>query len=181
MKPRNKPKRVITPPDLNPKIRNKTFTIDSHGNSWTWCCGWFIINSRDGSLRTMNPLGHASFRRNITLATREDIHLRIGPRSRPNGLWRRVIDNPYEHAHTGRIGKIVATDGVHAIFLTRNEAGELYKTEVMFNNLNECKPCTKLPPKTKAKPVKKKPSLKKRADAHALLASLGIDLDSLIK
>lgn len=126
----------------------------------------------------MTKLGHRQFQRSIPRATREDINARIGSRSRPTGLWRRVIDVPYEHKHTGRFGTIVATDGVHAIFLTRDHDGNPFKMEVMFNNLNECKPSQKLPKDNSTKVTKTK--TKRTKQPTKSLESIGIDLNDLL-
>lgn len=162
--------------NLTKPTLNRSFVIDLAGNSWSWNCGWAIIG-QDGTATNMTKLGHATFNRSIPRATREDIKSRLGPRSRPNGIWRRVLDIPYEHRHTGKIGKVMATDGVHAIFLTNNEHGEKVKIEVMFNNLNEAKPSQKLPTDSRAKVTTTK---RKNKTTKHTLDSLGIDLNDLL-
>jgi hypothetical protein len=126
-------------PTHNSTTRQGAYLPDLAGNSWTWNCGWRIVDQK-GNLRDMPALGHAKFRKSITLATREDINARIGPRKRPEGMWRRVLPVPYVHNHTGQVGRVLATDGVHSIFVTNNADGDKVKLEVMFNNLSEAKP-----------------------------------------
>lgn len=112
----------------------RSYVTDKHGNCWRWNCGWRIVG------RDMPALTHAQFNRNIQRAERLDYKNGLNVK-RPDGMWRRVLDTPYELVHTGEMGRVVMTDGVHAVFKCRHRhTGEWIRKEVMFNNLNECKP-----------------------------------------
>ncbi len=174
------------PEPWKPLQRARAFVYDTKGIAWTWNSGWYIVDNRTGHHKTMTPLGHAAFRRNISVAKPEDLRNRIGPRARPSGMWRRVIDIPYEHRPTGLVGSVAATDGVHAIFHTRDEDGDFKRMEVMFNNLDEAKPSSApsvkhSTPRTSSKTKTNKTKAEKSAKSRALLESLGFNLDDLIK
>ena len=123
--------------------------IVRNGRTYINHTGWYPMD-KSGKI-TGPPIGHLAFRK-LPLAKKGQDWIRL---SRPEGPWRRYIDCVLSHVLFGN-GKVLATDGVHALFQYTTAAGKLATAEVMFQSLTEIAvPSIRRSPT--AKPVNKTP------------------------
>lgn len=108
----------------------QVYAITSGGKLWKYNCGWWPMD-KSGKV-TGPPIGHVEFRKK-PLAKKDDHWIRL---SRPEGAWRRHIDCVLNHVLFGN-GKVLCTDGVHALFQFTSSDGVVKQAEVMFQSLTE--------------------------------------------
>jgi len=156
-------RRANKPVKLSTLEEFPVYTMTSGGRLWKWNCGWQEFNRLGHKIGT--PIGHLQFRKlkpaKKTGDRKSDAWLRL---CRPEGPWRRHIDCVLNHPLFGN-GKVVMTDGHHALFEYHTTEGETRRAEVIFNTLQEIKvtPIRKM----SAKPVNKSP---KEPKVSALVA-----------
>lgn len=92
--------------------------------------GWYPMDQSGNVIGP--PIGHMAFRKK-PLAKRTDHWIRL---CRPDGPWRRHIDCILTHLLYGS-GRVLATDGVHALFEHTTLEGDKRQTEVAFQSLSE--------------------------------------------
>lgn len=137
------------------------YTMTSGGKLWKWNCGWWPMDKSGKELGP--PIGWSEFRK---LKVAKKSHDRQANNwlklSRPDGAWRRHIDCTLSHPLFGN-GKVILTDGVHALFEITTAEGNLRRVEVSFSALTEI--AVPIPRKAKSvKPVNKSPKEKKMSE-----------------
>jgi hypothetical protein len=115
--------------------RKTATTIDTKGNRWVWNCGWWHVDKHGKPLNQVRPLGHAQFRRAVTILkagtpkAKEVLH----GMDRPGRAWRRFVErDSWVHELFGSC-YLLASDGCHAVIETLD--GE--HKYVCFENLSE--------------------------------------------
>ena len=111
------------------------YTMTSGGRLWKWNCGWQEFDKLGNHIG--QPIGWTAFRK-FKLAKKtgdrvKDAWIRL---SRPEGPWRRYVDTPLNHRQYGN-GKVLLTDGLHALFEYTSEEGTPHRVEVMLSSLTE--------------------------------------------
>jgi hypothetical protein len=92
----------------------KIYVTDVSGNAWTWNCGWYRVDEKGNRLDPAKPpLGHATFRRRIVLATPEQLGQTSFRHTRPWGMWRKGSGRVAHGLYTN--GTLILTDGLHAV------------------------------------------------------------------
>lgn len=111
------------------------YTMTSGGRLWKWNCGWQEFDQSGKSIG--QPIGWLEFRKlkpaKKTGDRNRDAWIRL---SRPEGPWRRHIDCILNHKLFGN-GRVILTDGLHALFEFHTIEGTLRREEVLFNSLTE--------------------------------------------
>lgn len=155
-------RRKNKPVKLNTLDEFPVYTMTSGGrlwkNGWTkmvngkpihQACGWQEFDKFGHEIG--KPIGHMEFRK-LKKAKKtgdrvRDNWLRL---CRPEGPWRRHIDCILNHPLYGN-GKVIMTDGHHALFEFHTVEGTVRREEVIFSNLTEIKVSA---PKSTKKSVK---------------------------
>lgn len=135
--------------------------IHRRGKTYANACGWQEFD-KHGKL-IGSPIGHLAFRKK-PLGKKSDEWVRL---SRPEGTWRRYIDCILNHEFYGN-GKVLVTDGHHALFEYHTSDGQRRTVEVIFANLREIAVRTIRKTKESGKGITKP----KEAKVSALVADL---------
>lgn len=106
------------------------YNIRRNGKTYRHSCGWQEFDKTGKEIGS--PIGHTEFRKK-PLAKKTDSWIRL---CRPEGTWRRYIDCLLSHELYGN-GKVLVTDGHHALFEFTTSEGQTRRVEVIFANLNE--------------------------------------------
>lgn len=115
-------------------------------------CGWQEFDKTGKHIG--QPIGHLAFRKlKIAKKTgdrKRDAWIKL---SRPEGPWRRFIETPMTHP-LFKNGKVILTDGIHALFEYQTEDGVTRRAEVQLSSLTEIKVAIPAKPSKRVNKVK---------------------------